>query len=182
MSLLILVYQPFNILNKIRRELTLYNHLTYFIDHTMQKLFNTKNNTLFQVIFILVMTLTLSACFEPPPYNNLDNQQLKTLLRQKVPIIDIRRPDEWKETGVIKNSKLLTFVDSSGRVRPNFIQQFTALVGKNDPVIIICRTGNRSDLLARHLMEQMGYTNIHNVRYGIKSWIQDDQRVVKPYS
>ena len=38
---------------------------------------------------------------------------------QNVPIIDIRRPDEWRSTGVISGSYLLTFFDAKGNYNLN---------------------------------------------------------------
>ncbi len=126
----------------------------------------------------LFLLLTLSSCAEPP-YNNLDNAQLKTLVAQGVPIFDIRRKDEWRQTGVIEGSQLLTFVDGGGRVVPGFLQRFTSTVGKDDPVILICRTGNRTSVLARHLVEQLGYTRVYNVRNGITRWIGEGHDVAR---
>jgi rhodanese-related sulfurtransferase len=125
-------------------------------------------------IFVLVMTLT--AC-DQAPYNNLDNKQLKTMLEQGTPIFDVRRLDEWRQTGVINNSKLLTLVSANGKVNPEFFPRFTSMVGKNDPVILICRTGNRTSQLATYLVEKLGYTNVHNVKNGITQWIKDKQPV-----
>jgi len=101
------------------------------------------------------------------------------MLEKNVSIYDIRRPDEWRQTGVVKGSQLLTFVDGSGRVKPDFLARFTAKVGKDDPVILICRTGNRTSKLARHLVEKMGFTQVHNVRNGITQWIRDGQPIVR---
>ncbi|WP_197722136.1 rhodanese-like domain-containing protein [Sulfuriflexus mobilis] len=123
------------------------------------------------------MTL-LSACAEPP-YSNLGNDQLKTMLEQGVPIYDIRRLEEWRQTGVIEGSQLLTFVDAGGRAMPDFLPRFTRVVGKDDPVILICRTGSRTRTLARHMVEQMGYTNVFNVRNGITQWIRDERPVTR---
>ena len=39
----------------------------------------------------------------------VSNSQLKSLLENNVPIIDIRREEEWKATGIIENSILMTF-------------------------------------------------------------------------
>lgn len=130
----------------------------------------------FRLCSVLLLTIMLQACTEVP-YNNLDNSQLKTLLEQDVSIIDIRRPDEWRQTGIIENSKLLTFVDANGKVNPEFLSRFTSTVAKDDPVILICRTGNRTSHLARHLVEEMGYTNVYNVRNGIMQWIGEKQPV-----
>lgn len=129
----------------------------------------------FRIIAVFLL-LALSGCAEPP-YNNLDNSQLKTLMAQGVPVFDIRRKDEWRQTGVIEGSQLLTFVDGGGRVMPGFLERFTSIVGKDDPVILICRTGNRTSTLARYLMEEMGYTNVYNVRNGISQWIREGQAV-----
>jgi rhodanese-related sulfurtransferase len=38
-------------------------------------------------------------------------------------------------------------------------------------VVLICRTGNRTDALARMLIEQAGYQQVYNVTHGITSWI-----------
>ena len=130
----------------------------------------------YKVFSVLLLIMTLSACSEPP-YNNVDNQQLKTMLEQGTPIFDVRRPDEWRQTGIVNNSKLLTFVDANGRLNPEFLPRFTSTVGKDDPVILICRTGNRTSQLARYLAEEMGYTNIYNVRNGITKWIRENQPV-----
>jgi len=123
---------------------------------------------------LFLMIFMMSACAEPP-YNNLDNKQLKTMLDKNVPIFDVRRPDEWKQTGVVEGSKLLTFVDGRGQIKADFLARFTATVGKDDPVILICRTGNRTSTLARYLVEKMGFTQVYNVRNGITQWIRDGQ-------
>ncbi len=126
-----------------------------------------------------LLAMLLSSCAEPP-YNNLDNTQLKTKLEQNIPLYDIRRVDEWKQTGIVESSQLLTFVDGSGRLNPDFITQFTGEIGKDDPVILICRTGSRTDTLARLLVEQLGYTQVYNVRHGIRSWIREKRPVTRP--
>jgi len=135
----------------------------------------------FQLVRLLGLFLSvtlLSACAEPP-YNNLNNDQLKTMLEQNVPIYDVRRPDEWRQTGVVEGSQLLTFADARGRVIADFLPRFASAVGKNDPVILICRTGSRTSTLARHLVEQMGYKNVYNVRNGITQWIRDKRPVTR---
>lgn len=133
---------------------------------------------LFRSFGLALLVVALPGCAEPP-YINLDNEQLKAMLEQGTPIYDIRRPEEWRQTGVVADSQLLTFVDDGGRVLPDFIHRFTSAVGKDDPVILICRTGNRTSTLARHLVEQMGYTQVYNVRDGITRWIRDDRPVTR---
>jgi len=131
---------------------------------------------LFRLSGLLLLVIALSGCAEPP-YSNLDNEQLETMLGRGVPIYDIRRAEEWHQTGVIEGSRLQTFVDGSGRVLPDFLAHLSQTVDKDDPVILICRTGNRTSTLARHLAEQMGYTQVYNVRNGITRWISDGRPV-----
>ena len=58
---------------------------------------------------------------------------------------------------MVEGSLMLTFVDASGRLNPEFLPRFAASVNKDDPVILICRTGNRTDVLARYLVDKMDY-------------------------
>ncbi len=132
----------------------------------------------FRSFGIFVLVFALSGCADPP-YSNLDNGQMITLLERGVPIYDIRRPEEWRQTGVVEGSRLLTFVDANGRVQPDFLNRFTGAVGKDDPVILICRTGNRTSTLARYLAEQLGYTRVFNVRNGITRWVSDGRPITR---
>lgn len=134
-----------------------------------------------QVITILVVlaaSLGFSACSKPP-YENVDNAQLKQLVAQGIPLYDVRRPDEWKQTGVVDGSRQLTWVDGGGRVQPGFFEQLAAEAPKDQPIALICRTGNRTDQLARELVEKHGYTRVYNVQNGIVGWIAADQPVVR---
>ena len=132
----------------------------------------------FRIRGLFLFLLVLSGCTEPP-YTNRDNTQLKNMIEQGVPVYDVRRDDEWKETGVIKGSRLLTIITREARVNPNFISTFTQAIDKNSPVILICRTGSRTRKLATHLVEQLGYTKIYNVRDGITGWMSEGNPVTR---
>lgn len=131
---------------------------------------------LLRSLLLSVVCLGIAGCAEPP-YTNVDNQGLQILLEQGVPLVDIRRPEEWRETGVVESSRLLTFVDANGRVRPGFLETLTNSVPPDQPVALICRTGNRTDVLARYLVEQLGYSRVYNVRDGITGWIREGRPV-----
>ena len=133
---------------------------------------------LFKLFSSFLLLLVLSACSEPP-YKNINNNELSIMIEQGVPVYDVRRADEWRETGVIDGSKLLTFVGSDSRMMPDFMPRFTEAVSKNEPVILICRTGNRTSALAKHLVEQLGYSQVYNVRNGITQWIREGNAVIQ---
>jgi rhodanese-related sulfurtransferase len=115
----------------------------------------------------------------PPKYSNIDNAALKKLLAKNTKIIDLRRPDEWEKTGVIASSHKLTAFDSMGNFVQNFPSDFQKIAGKNDPVILICQTGNRSSVLANMLVEQAGFSTVYNVTDGIDKWIKNGNPVIK---
>lgn len=127
---------------------------------------------------LLGVGLGLGGCSEPP-YTNVDNAQLKALLDQGVPLYDIRRPEEWRQTGVLAGSRQLTYVDADGRVNPELLRRIQAEVAKDAPIALICRTGNRTDGLARELAA-LGYSRIYNVRDGIVRWTAEGNPIIRP--
>lgn len=49
---------------------------------------------------------------------------------------------------------------------------------KNSPVFIYCASGNRSTVASKILIEK-GFSNIYNLRYGIKGWVRAGFKIVK---
>ncbi|WP_198264663.1 rhodanese-like domain-containing protein [sulfur-oxidizing endosymbiont of Gigantopelta aegis] len=110
---------------------------------------------------------------------NLGNKQLKQMLADNVPIIDLRRYDEWQSTGIVENSHLITFFDSKGNYNvETWLQALDKIVAKNDKFILICRTGNRTGTVAHFLDKKLGYTQVYHVQRGIKNWIQKGNKVI----
>ncbi len=112
-------------------------------------------------------------------YSNIDNAKLKELIAQGVTVIDIRRQEEWQQTGIVKGSKMITFFDHTGQINPNFVPEFTAITKPDQPVALICRTGNRTQAASQAVAQQLGYKNVMNVTHGITSWIAEKRPVVK---
>ncbi|MBO6757622.1 MAG: FKBP-type peptidyl-prolyl cis-trans isomerase [Roseibium sp.] len=105
-------------------------------------------------------------------YSDIDNDEIKAALAAGTPVIDIRRPDEWKATGVIPGVRLLTFFDASGNVNPNFGAELQKVIsGPADKVVFICQAGNRSKVLSEYLSGQAGFTNVANVTQGMNGWL-----------
>ena len=112
-------------------------------------------------------------------YSNIDNAYLKELIAKGVTVIDIRRKEEWQQTGIVKGSKTITFFDRTGQINPNFVPEFTAIVKPDQPVALICRTGNRTQAAGQAIAQQLGYKNVMSVSHGITGWIAEKRPVVK---
>lgn len=112
---------------------------------------------------------------------NLTNEQLQQWIARGVPVVDIRTPAEWKETGVIKGSHLLTFFDESGRANVDaWMAQFSKIAGPGDAVVLVCRSGNRTGQVTRFLDQNAGYRKIAHLQKGISIWIAAGNPVVRP--
>ena len=98
---------------------------------------------------------------------------------QNIPIIDIRRSDEWKSTGVIKGSHKMTFFDARGKYdMEKWLAELDKIAGKNDSFILVCRSGNRTGQVANFLDKKLGYTKVYHLKKGIKNWIKSGDKVV----
>jgi len=92
------------------------------------------------------------------------------LLKENITIIDIRTAPEWRDTGVIKNSILLTFFDAQGGYNLNaFLHEMNKHVSKNKPFALICHTGSRTKILSAYLGNKLGY-HVINLQGGIAYW------------
>ena len=101
-------------------------------------------------------------------------------MQSGVPIIDIRRAEEWSDTGVIKQSNLLTFFDKQGNHNiDKWLPELKKIVKEGDPVIIICRSGKRSGIVSKFLDEQADFTNVYNASGGMLSWINSNNKTIK---
>ena len=111
---------------------------------------------------------------------DVDDQEMIKLSNDNIPIVDVRRSSEWDQTGVIPNSILLTFFDEEGNY--NFDEWFEKLqleISVTDPIILICRSGKRSKVVANMIDEKFN-TIIYNSQSGINSWISKKLITVKP--
>ncbi|MBX2826359.1 MAG: rhodanese-like domain-containing protein [Gammaproteobacteria bacterium] len=103
----------------------------------------------------------------------VDNNELKKLLADGVPLIDVRRPDEWKLTGVVEGSHLLTFFDAKGKYDvKQWLAELEQIAPDNQPFILICAVGGRTGSIANLLDRKLGFTGVHNVTKGIRGWMK----------
>tara|TARA_B100001175_G_scaffold98910_1_gene83803 strand:+ start:31 stop:447 length:417 start_codon:yes stop_codon:yes gene_type:complete len=127
------------------------------------------------LIFILSLQNVYAEVFE------VENVKLQNLINEGVPIIDIRREEEWVSTGVIKNSKLLTFFDKDGNYNiKKWMKGVEKIVHLDKPFILICRTGRRTNIVANYLSKEMKYKYVYDAKGGIKSWLASGKQTVNP--
>ncbi len=137
---------------------------------------------LLKCIVILVIALMTAACAEErqqTAYASVSNDQLKALLAKGVPLVDIRRPEEWRQTGIIEGAHTITLFGPGGQVYPDFFDKLARIAPKDKPVALICRTGNRTRVASDYLTKKLGYTRLYNVKHGITGWIRQGNPVVK---
>lgn len=80
----------------------------------------------------------------------------------KVVLVDIRRPDEWADTGVPEGAIRLDMTSSA------FEARLASLKAENPgkPIALICRTANRTRTVLQQLTER-GWQGLVNVRGGM---------------
>ena len=123
----------------------------------------------------LFSTIIINSAFAE--VKNANNQEIIALMKNGVPLIDVRTYDEWQKTGVIENSKLLTFFNKNGDSNlKEWMHELRKIVSKDEPVIILCRSGKRSGIVSNILSDKMQFSNVYNANSGIIGWINDGQK------
>jgi len=88
--------------------------------------------------------------------------------RDDVLILDVREQSEY-DAGHIPGVTLIPLNDVANRLGE---------IPKDKPVIVTCRSGNRSGQ-ATDFLRQQGYTNVHNMTGGLNAWQQAGYPVEK---
>ena len=84
----------------------------------------------------------------------------------EVMIIDIRRPDEWQETGIPSGAERATVSFNRGTAK--FLRRIAKLTegDKSKPIALICAAGVRSKH-ASQLLRNRGYTQVMDISEGM---------------
>ncbi len=102
------------------------------------------------------------------------------ILQSKVPIVDIRTPGEWKESGLLKGAIPIMFFDSRGNYDLNkFLAQLKSKVDTSKPFALICHSGARTTTVANYLSQELGY-DVINLQGGMQ-FVQAKHLPVIPY-
>ena len=114
-------------------------------------------------------------------FKTVDADAFAKLQAKGYPVIDIRTPMEWKQTGIIEGAHKMMFFTPKGQ--PDLAQWFFDLghlvKDKKEPILIYCAHANRSKSLGQGL-EQMGFENVYELKGGIENgWIKAGKKTVK---
>ncbi|HZF71542.1 rhodanese-like domain-containing protein [Sulfuricurvum sp.] len=113
------------------------------------------------LIAIMLFATTLMADYIRQPID-------QKLIDSKIKIIDIRTPEEWKTTGLVKGSIPIMFFNEKGDYDINgFLAELNTKVKKNERFAVICNSGSRSKVLGTYLGTQLGY-NVIDLAGGIQ--------------
>ena len=94
-------------------------------------------------------------------------------------VIDIRHEDEWRDTGIIEGAKTLTAFKKNGQIHPDFQQKLFSLVpSKSTPILLYCRSGNRTNAIGNALITQLGFSQVSHLSTGITGWISEGNETV----
>jgi len=100
-------------------------------------------------------------------FKNITPHELKEMIEQNedLYLLDVREPFELMAFGAIPGVNNLPTSQIYNRI--NELPE-----DKNNPLVVICQSGNRSSEVAHYLSAQ-GYTNIHNLNGGTSGWIMN---------
>ena len=124
---------------------------------------------------VVVLMIATAAPTLRADVTELDHAGLRALIAAGVPVIDVRREDEWRERGVIAGSHLVTFFDADGRYDVEaWLAGIAGIADPDEPVVLVCAHGVRSRRIADLLDTRLGFTAVHNVAEGIEGWRAND--------
>jgi len=116
-------------------------------------------------------------------FREVDEKEFAKMVKEdNAVIIDIRRIEEFKKYGIIKDAKTLTFFDGQGKYDiPAWMNKFVKIVKtKEQPVILYCAHANRSKVVGKFLSEQLKYKNVYDLKGGINyGWLDKGLKTVE---
>ncbi|CAA0822223.1 Rhodanese-like domain-containing protein 19-mitochondrial [Striga hermonthica] len=107
----------------------------------------------------------------------------KKLLKQGHLYLDVRTEEEFKNGHVEKALNIPYMINTpKGMVKnPKFVDQVLSLCGKEDHLVLGCKSGVRSVHAATQLVNAE-FKHVYNMGGGINAWIDNGFEVVKPHT
>ena len=116
-------------------------------------------------IAILSLILAFSCDYlSPTEINFISDSDLIEMQEIEYILLDVRTPDEFS-SGFIKKAKNLDFYSET-------FQNDILSIDKNLPIVLYCRTNNRSTKTA-NILKQNGFKEISVLEGGITDWVKN---------
>lgn len=123
------------------------------------------------IVLGIVFSMVVFSCkTETKDAKIVTPEEMQSILElDGVQLVDVRTPEEYKE-GYIENSQNIDYYS------PTFDEDIKKL-DKSKPVILYCKSGNRSAKCAKKLIEA-GFEKVYELEGGITEWKYNGMEVI----
>ena len=127
---------------------------------------------------ILLVIFVLFTKFVNAEVIHIDNRELINLIENEVKIIDVRTQNEWKSTGIIKGSFLISLLNKNKKfIFEDWYEMFKNKFGNNKSIVFICASGVRSNYISHLVQKKEPDLRVYNLKNGINHWIRSGNRI-----
>ena len=129
--------------------------------------------------FTLLLLTILPLNFATAKSFEIEVSKISKLILEEAVIIDIRRKEEWEQTGIISGSMLSTFFEKDGTSNiKSFLSELREQVLPDQTILLICRTGRRTKIATEFIISNTEFKKVFSVRGGITEWKSQGFRTV----
>ena len=127
---------------------------------------------------ILIVIFVLFTKFVNAEVIDINNRELSNLIEKKIKIIDVRTENEWKSTGIIKGSFLISLLNKNKKfIFEEWYEMFNSKFGINKSIIFICASGIRSNYISHLVKKKNPDLIVYNLKKGINNWIRSGYKI-----
>jgi len=133
-----------------------------------------------KILALLLLYVLLGSAVMGSELETVTPEQLLEMQQnQNALVVDIRTEAEWQASGIISNSHKLQSFDNQGKFDPEkWLAALEQMKSSPDqPVILVCRSGNRSGKIGTFLTQQLDMKNVYHLENGLQSWVKSDHPV-----
>lgn len=127
-------------------------------------------NSILKYILLVAFTIFSCSLINNESINQMNSDELIEFIELNDAIlVDVRTEDEYN-SGYIENSLNIDYFSNEFSVNADKLD-------KNTPIILYCRSGNRSSMSANKI-SKLGFKEIYNLEGGILEWIEEGNVIV----
>ena len=127
-------------------------------------------NSILKYILLVAFTIFSCSLINNESINQMNSDELIELIElNDAVLVDVRTEDEYN-SGYIESSLNIDYFSNEFSVNADKLD-------KNTPIILYCRSGNRSSMSANKI-SKLGFKEIYNLEGGILEWIEEGNAIV----